>query len=554
MGATVTAGKFEVNDSNDVECRNDTTLQSSIVSNMSDNCRSEETKESSRGASYFGNDILSLQSRQTHSIHHVPSKKRKKINIDNQNHIWRNVTSSHDTQVYPNQHSKKVKVQTEHWPKKFNLSFHESLEQMTKIPIYSLSFSEPQPCDNVDDNNNNNNNNDNDKNDDEISLNVTINPATSTTTTFTVRLLATCTGRNLVLYRITEKQQLHLPLPTLPVTNNLLTCSSIDKECTSSTIQLAHCFTDTEPNEEYYACTFVGPPVPQLVCVAGKNARINIIDCTRQCVIRTLSGHGDEIYDLQVCPTNYWLLLSASKDCTCRLWNVRAIHHSPVAIFGGHNGHCDAVITISWHALGDQFVSGGLDNTIKIWEISDRVKNAITSSNQFTDMVRSSQEPIDQCSWIATALIQFPIFSTKRVHAHCVDCVEFLGDLILSKSTENLIQLWYPMIQNERTPFGDIIQPPSSDPLILYTYNFDDGDIWFVRFAIEPTLKLLAVGNILGKIFVWNIGDDRLLKPICKLCIRRTSTIRCLCFSPNGSMLLASTDDGSIYQWILTLE
>lgn len=76
-----------------------------------------------------------------------------------QNQIWRNATSSHDTQVYPNQHSKKVKVQTD-WPKKFNLSFHESLEQMTKIPIYSLSFSEPQPCDNVDDNNNN------DKNDD----------------------------------------------------------------------------------------------------------------------------------------------------------------------------------------------------------------------------------------------------------------------------------------------------------------------------------------------------------------------------------------------------
>jgi polycomb protein EED len=533
LDAFVAEVKLEVN-----EKAGNETLLSSVASNVSDGGSAKAIKESlgsTGNGSTIGN-YLSVPSRRTYSIRRVPSKKRKKFNIDNQNHHEFSKEGSSNQQSTLVHEQIDPKVHVAHPPKKFHFLLQESLEQPTKDPIYSLTISEPQNDFNFD--------NDDGKN---TENNKSLRPTTT-------RLLATCSTRNLVLYRITEDEVQQAPISIkTTASNNANQDGSIDTEC-SNMIHLVHCFTDQDPNEEYYTCTFVGPPSPQLVCVGGKNARIHVIDCIKQSIVRTLSGHGSEIYDLKTCPTNEWLLLSASKDFTCRLWNLCAINTSPVAIFGGHNGHCDAVTTISWHILGHQFVSGGLDNTIKIWEISDRVLHAISSSNDFTDTIRSSTETIDQCNWLGTALIQFPVFSTKRVHAHCVDCVMFLGDLVLSKSIENLIHLWYPIIQNETTPFGDIIQPPSSAPLILHTYQFDEGDIWFVRFAVEPTLKLLAMGNILGKIFIWNIGNDRSLNPICKLNIRRTSTIRCLCFSPDGSMLLASTDDGFIYQWILTIE
>jgi hypothetical protein len=41
-----------------------------------------------------------------------------------------------------------------------------------------------------------------------------------------------------------------------------------------------------------------------------------------------------------------------------------------------------------------------------------------------------------------------------------------------------------------------------------------------------------------------------IVQPIRTLRIRRpNTTIRCLQFTHNGSMLVASTDDGSIYRW-----
>jgi polycomb protein EED len=395
----------------------------------------------------------------------------------------------------------------------------------------------------------------------------------TTNTSNTERYLATCSGPHLTIYCVDE------------TTTN---------EPAHNKMQLQRCYTDSDPSEEYFACIFAGrtqlqPPhtilwnkatrekakeddtdllspwkqilcdplasVPQLVCVGGKNAIIQVIDCVRQRVIRTLSGHGAEIHDLQVCPNDEWLLLSASKDHTCRLWNLRAVHACPVAVFGGHGGHNDAVNTISWHLSGQRFVSGGVDNTIKIWEISDLVQNAIVSSRRFTEAVQkttTTPPALDQCTWSATVLMQFPIFSSQKLHAHYVDCVKYFGDLILSKSTENVVQLWCPKITREISPLGDVLQPPSSDITLLRTFEFEDADVWFVRFAVDPTRKVLAVGNVQGVISVWNISNDRKGKPFRKLFVQRPANIRCVSFSPDGTMLIASTDDGSIYRWIIT--
>ncbi len=492
---------------------------------------------------------LSFLSDQPCIIKRVPSKRKRKDLKDSQE------PRSHRTiRTVETLHDDTLMRTTSTAPTKLNALLHESFQQSTKKTIYSLAFSEPLQ--------------------EFISKDASFSTATNT---MTHHLLACCSDRQLVIYRVmtTAASESFDDDEIAGSSGTNHNAEQIEDTNRQRHARIEYCFEDTNEKEDYYACTFVGRIQPtslsaadtttttssssssQLICVGGKNARILVIDYTRNQVIRTLSGHGGEILDLQVCPTDEWLLLSSSQDYSCRLWNVRAVHEAPIAIFGGHNGHDDGVITMSWHRSGTQFVSGGIDNTIKIWEISSDIKAAIVSSQNLTDSIVNSPHVVDQVDWIATVVVQFPIFSTNRMHAHCVDCVEFLGDLIVSKSTENVVQLWYPIIQNERSRFGDIIQPPSSEEILLKTFHYADGDFWYIRFAVEPNLKLLAVGTSVGTITIWLIGDDNgqsELKPIRTLNTKRRATIRCVRFSPDGSMLFASTDDGSIFQWIVSFE
>ena len=103
------------------------------------------------------------------------------------------------------------------------------------------------------------------------------------------------------------------------------------------------------------------------------------IDIVRRSILLTLSGHGDEIYDICFSPTNSSLLLSSSKDTSVRLWNVQTA--TCIAIFAGHDGHRGTVMTTSWHCLGKYFISCSMDSTVKMWSLEGgKMKRAISES------------------------------------------------------------------------------------------------------------------------------------------------------------------------------
>ena len=293
---------------------------------------------------------------------------------------------------------------------------------------------------------------------------------------------------------------------------------------------------------------------PQLLCVAGSRGVIKVIDTVQQMLVMTLSGHGHDIYDLKFSPADEWLLLSASKDESARLWNVKK--GACVAIFAGHEAHRNSVLSVAWHPLGHRFASAGMDNYVKIWSIGEEssVHRSLEASKAFHP--QKWDMPLDTRPTpeiFRTAYQQTPCFSTNKVHHDYVDCVQFVGDLVLSKSIGNTVVLWKPdFTKTTRSGHGKLLQhTPPNEVIVLREFTTKECDVWFIRFGTDVHCRMLALGNKVGEIKVWDIDENPKKKCFTSLTQQYacTSTVRMVAFCPDTKCLIAACEDASIWKW-----
>lgn len=306
------------------------------------------------------------------------------------------------------------------------------------------------------------------------------------------------------------------------------------------------CFADPNVNESFYCCAWgVDKEEKETVLLAaGANGIIRIISPSNPSSIRYLSGHGGAINDLKVSPTNQEIVLSASRDHSLRLWNIKT--EVCIAIFGGVEGHRDEVLSSDFHCSGTKIVSCGMDHSLKIWNFGPDVMAAIEASMNFNDITSKKSFP--------TVRKHFPTFSTRDIHRNYVDCVAWYGNFILSKSCENSIVCWRPgKLENSNDLSLPSKYTTDTTCSILENYKLNDCKFWFLKFSIDSSMKYLALGNDKGKTFVIDLDshdhDSRLTNRWILSHPRCQSTIRQTCFNNTADILICTSDDGSIWRW-----
>jgi len=344
----------------------------------------------------------------------------------------------------------------------------------------------------------------------------------------------------------------HLSGPSQPVVFATVGYNRVTiYEALPDSVKLVQCYADPDADENFYTCAWsydsdTGRPV---LAAAGSRGIIRLFSPASMNCIRHYVGHGNAVNELKFHPRDPNLLLSVSKDHALRLWNVKTEHN--IAIFGGVEGHRDEVLSADFNMEGTKIISCGMDHSLKMWRFdTDNIKEAVEKSYTHNTAKTKKAFPTELC--------HFPDFSTRDIHRNYVDCCRWFGDFVLSKSCENSIVCWKPGgLDSDGSRIADtIIQDPTVKPsdskvTIIHKLDYKDCEIWFVRFAMDEAERILALGNQLGKTYVWDLDvaepaavrQTVLSHPKCTTAVRQTGLSR------DGNILLCVCDDGTIWRW-----
>ncbi|KAI9586345.1 polycomb protein esc [Glossina fuscipes] len=306
-------------------------------------------------------------------------------------------------------------------------------------------------------------------------------------------------------------------------------------------LKLLMVYADPDPDEVFYTCSwsYEQKASMPLLATAGYRGVIRVIDVNRNESVGNYIGHGQAINELKFHPRQPFLLLSGSKDHAIRLWNIQT--HVCIAIFGGVEGHRDEVLSIDFDSRGERIMSSGMDHSLKLWLINTtEFQEKIELSRIFN--ANKSQMPFP------TIMQHFPDFSTRDIHRNYVDCVQWFGDFILSKSCENSIVCWKPGQLHQHL---SQLKPNDASCTIICEFDYDECEMWFVRFGFNPWHKIIALGNQYGKVYIWELDptDPRHTHSSTLNNIRCTSIVRQTAFSRDGSVLVWVCDDATVWRW-----
>lgn len=195
------------------------------------------------------------------------------------------------------------------------------------------------------------------------------------------------------------------------------------------------------------------------------------------------------------------ILASGGEDSRIILWDI--VTHEPIGepiyshIYSSDNALLLGVRSVAFSPDGRRLVSGGIDGTVRLWDVATGT----------------------------------PIGKPLKDHdSGGVESVAFSpdGKVVASASEINELMLWDVTTEQ---PVGKAFRGPP--------------DSLFSVVAFRPGGKILASGSTDGSILLWDIVAGQIITKS----IVHSERVRALSFSPNGQFLASGSYDNSLILW-----
>jgi len=245
--------------------------------------------------------------------------------------------------------------------------------------------------------------------------------------------------------------------------------------------------------------------------------------------LRVISSHEHKAISL-VLHAGGKLAVTGGQDDTVRIWNTDQSAAQAVM-----RGHLSAVSVLALNTGGEILASGSLDGTVILWNMKEHellkstkvIGKSSIKSLAFHPNGRILAIGGEDGSLQFRSIPEMKLITTLSGHKNSINDLEFnpRGDLFVSGSEDGKVIIWDWKVKKQR-----------------FKINFEDA---VSTISINPKLAEIVVGTAEGRLETWSLAKGTLLHQITESGPLISSTG----YDRNGSRIISALEDGTVQIW-----